>query len=159
MPRRILFALVAAGLLAAPIAAGQTPSKTVDPDIASGKEQRALSAARSQWKARGVASYTYLISIHCFCPPTTDIKVVVRRGKVRIDRNGSASFRRAAVLDNATVPRLFRTIQRAIDARAARLTVRYGPRGVPRQIYVDRDSRVADDEVGYLVRRFSPLRG
>jgi hypothetical protein len=55
---------------------------------------------------------------------------VVRRGK-SID----PPARLRAV---ASVPRLLRKVQRAIDDRVAELSVRYGRRGVPRSIAINR---------------------
>ena len=56
------------------------------------------------------------------------------------------------------MPRLFRKIQDAIDRKVARLVVTYGPRGVPRLVFVDSDTRIADEEIGYIVRGFAPLQ-
>jgi hypothetical protein len=53
---------------------------------------------------------------------------------------------------------LFLTIQDAIDRKVAKLVVSYGKRGVPRSIYIDSDERIADEEVGYLIRDFAPLK-
>jgi hypothetical protein len=149
-----LAALLAFALAAVPVAVGQTGpicDKT-DPGITNGSKQRALSAARKAWKSQGVPSYTYLLSVNCFCPPTTDVKIVVRRGI-------PSAKTPARLKDQATVPRLFRTIQDAIDRKAAKLVVTYGPRGVPRSIFIDSDERIADEEIGYLVRRFARLKG
>ncbi len=149
----LLAALLATALAAVPVAAGQVtgPGKKTDPGITDGSRQRALSAARKSWKARGVPSYTYLLSVNCFCPPTTSVKIVVRRGI-------PAKTTPRALKDEATVPRLFRKIQDAIDRKVARLVVTYGPRGVPRSIFVDSDTRIADEEIGYIVRGFAPLK-
>jgi hypothetical protein len=148
----MLAALIALALTAVPVAIGQGTAKTTDPGIANGAEQRALSNARKTWKAQGVASYTFELSVNCFCPPTTSVKIVVRKG---IPAKSTAK----ALRPRATVPRLFRTIQEAIDGKVAKLVVSYGKRGVPRSIYIDRDERIADEEVGYLIRRFAPLKG
>jgi hypothetical protein len=145
-------ALLALALVAVPVAAGDGVDAKPDPGIDSGSEQRALSNARKQWKAQGVRSYTYALSVNCFCPPTTNVKIVVRKG---IPARSTPSKLR----DRATVPRLFRTIQYAIDRKVAKLVVTYGKRGVPRSIFIDPDERIADEEVGYLVRQFAPLKG
>jgi hypothetical protein len=144
--------LLAVALAAVPVAAGQagSPQHKTDPDISSGKEQRRLSNARKLWKARGVPSYRYQLSVNCFCPPMRDIRIVVRNGR-------PAVYSDKELDDQATVPRLFRTIQDAIDRKAAKLDVTYGPRGVPRSIYIDRESYVADEEVGYVIRGFRPI--
>jgi hypothetical protein len=148
-----LAALLAFALTAAvPTAAGQTRQKTTDPAITNGSKQRALTGARKDWKVQGVSSYSYLLTVSCYCPPVTEFKVVVRKGS-------PAAKAAREHKEQATVPRLFRTIQRAIDDKVAKLAVSYGPRGVPRSIYIDRDKRIADEEVGYIVRRFAPLKG
>ena len=151
MRRLTLAALLAFALTAVPVAAGQADRTTPDPGITNGSEQRALSSARKTWKRQGVPSYTYKLSVNCFCPPTTDVKIVVRNGR-------PASATRKSLLAQATVPRLFKTIQEAIDGKVSKLVVTYGKRGVPRAIFIDRSQRVADDEIGYIVRGFAPLR-
>jgi hypothetical protein len=154
MRTMLLATLTAFALVAVPIAAGQgseRPPHTTDPDISSGKAQRALSSARKTWRAQGVPNYTFLLSVNCFCPPTTSVKIVVRRG---IPTKATPK----ALLDQATAPRLFRTIQTAIDDKVANLVVTYGKRGVPRSIYIDRDERIADEEIGYIIRGFAPLK-
>jgi hypothetical protein len=148
-----LAALLAFALAAVPVATGQTAPRgtSTDPGITNASKQRALTNARKSWKSRSVPSYTYLLSVNCYCPPTTGVKIVVRKGlpSPKTPRE---------LKDQATVPRLFRTIQKAIDDKAAKLVVTYGPRGVPRSIYIDADERIADEEVGYLVRGFAPLK-
>lgn len=146
-----LAAFVALTLTLVPAAAGQGIETEPDPGITNGSEQRALSGARKDWKAQGVASYVYKLSVNCFCPPTSDVKIVVRNGR-------PAPSTSKMLLDQATVPRLFRTIQDAIDRKVAKLVVTYGSRGVPRSIYIDGSRRVADDEVGYVIRGFAPLK-
>ena len=148
----MLAALLALTLTAVPVAAGEGLQTEPDPGITNGSEQRALSAARKDWKRQGVPSYVYRLSVNCFCPPTTDVKIVVRKG-----RPAPSTSKR--LLDQATVPRLFRTIQLAIDRKVTKLVVKYGTRGVPRSIFIDGYERVADDEVGYVVRGFAPLKG
>ena len=58
------------------------------------------------------------------------------------------------VKEIATVPRLFRVIQKAIDAKSHKLTVRYGTYGVPKQISIDRIENVVDEEQYFTIRRF-----
>src|ERR1044072_8341814 len=93
--------LAAALVVAVPIAAGQEgPVHTTDPDIASGKEQRALSSARQEGKAPGG-------TLAPSCPPTTDLESAVRKAR-------PTKPTPTKLLPQATVPRLFYTIQRAI---------------------------------------------
>lgn len=54
--------------------------------------------------------------------------------------------------------RLFDEIARAIDQHAAALAVSYDPvRGYPVTIDIDRDFRIADEEVSYRASELAPL--
>jgi hypothetical protein len=118
----------------------------VDPGIADGTKQAKLDAAKRSWKAARVTNYSYEISRQCYCPVQKPGKAVVRDGRLVRYPQG--------LKDVATVPRLFRTIQRAIDAKVTRLTASYGKRGVPSSIYIDRRANIADEEAGYTIKRF-----
>ena len=152
MARRLLillaFALAAGGASALPAAAqSDRPPATPDPSIADGSAQRALVTARARWNRLKIRSYDYEVKTTCFCRYTgwVDVKV----------RNRLASKRsKAAAGELASVSRLFRVIQRAIDAKAHKLSVRYGARGVPVEVFMDSIQYVADDEWGFDVRRF-----
>lgn len=149
--------LVAAPLAAAVLtvvpAVAQQPQEVPDASITDGSAQRALDAAKARWKAKGPRSYTMRVRRSCFCPPpyTSPHTVVVRGGRI--------TRAHEAVRDVATVPRLFRVVQRAIDGKAVRLTVRYdATRGVPRSIAVDQSFMIADEEQALTVDRFKRLR-
>ncbi|MDX6682271.1 MAG: hypothetical protein QOG94_2310 [Solirubrobacteraceae bacterium] len=146
-------ALLLVGLAAVPIAAGQGPAaeKQTASNITDGSAQLRLDRARKAWKAAGPRSYSFEITVTCFCPNLKTTKVVVRDGRPVA---GTPDF----LLQQATVPRLFRTIQRTIDAKAARLDVIYGERGVPSSIVIDGDTRIADDEVSYTIEFFKPRK-
>jgi hypothetical protein len=152
MARRLLillaFALAAGGASALPAGAQSTlPPATPDPSIADGSAQRALVTARARWSRLKIRSYDYEVKTTCFCRYTGFRSVKVR--------NGLASKRsKAATPELASVGRLFRVIQRAIDAKAHKLAVRYGARGVPVEVFMDSIQYVADDEWGFDVRRF-----
>ena len=131
-------------------AAAQAPRNPPDPHIADGSLQRKLDAARRSWKAANVRSYRYEIRQICFCPPQKSRLVVVRRGVATRWPSGLKSV--------ATVPRLFKRIQGAIDGGAAKISVTYGRRGVPREIAIDYLVYVADEESGYSISHFTPLK-
>jgi hypothetical protein len=120
-----------------------------DPQIADGTEQRRLDSARGVWRGLGIDSYSFRVQRQCFCP--TDVTkprvMVVRKGRPV----GKIPSHLRAV---ATVPRLHKMVQEAIDKEVARLDVRYGARGVPTHVYIDRSFRIADEEDAYLVDRF-----
>jgi len=147
----VVLASLALSIVPLTAAQGQAPGDEVDAGILDGSEQRRLSSARRAWKAAAVSSYSFRITRACFCPPAQDIRIVVRRGR-------PASTTGEELLDVATVPRMFRRIQRSIDKKVAGLTVRYGKRGVPSSISIDGSKLVADDELGYTISRFTPLR-
>jgi hypothetical protein len=143
-------AALAALALAVPAAGAHSlPPDRPDPQIANGTLQRGLDAARERWKAAHLGSYRYTLSVSCFCPPNAHLYVV---------RNGVPRKSAAGDRDLATVPRLFRLIQRNIDRGVADLTVTYAGRGVPRSIAVDGSRQIADDEVTYAISRFAARR-
>jgi hypothetical protein len=147
----MLVAVLSLGLWAGAGASAQDPPPNPpDPHIADGSLQRRLDDARRRWKAANVRSYRFELQQGCFCPPQTSRVVVVRGGIAQRWPSGMKSV--------ATVPRLFRLIQGAIDGRAAKITAVYGKRGVPREIYTDRAVYIADEEIGYSTSRFTPLK-
>jgi hypothetical protein len=58
----------------------------------------------------------------------------------------------------ASVPRLFKRIQEAIDHRFSRLKVRYGAGGVPRRVELDPVQLISDDEMTFVVDHLRALR-
>jgi len=142
----VLVLAVTAFGLAGP-AGAQEPPNPPDPYIVGGDAQQALDRARAKWKAAKIGSYRYEARRTCFCPTTGWHVVNVRKGvpskKVSSD-----------VKDIATVPRLFRQIQRAIDAKAHDLTVKYGTHGVPTKISIDTYENVIDEEQYFTIRGF-----
>ena len=113
-----------------------------------GSAQRELDAARERWRAAGLRSYRFRARLQCFCAPSFRAPAVI------VVRHGRPVDPPDRLRDVATVPRLLRKVQRAIDERVAGLSVRYGRRGVPRSIWIDSSRRIADEEVGYVVERF-----
>lgn len=149
MVARVLLLTVLAALAAgslSPAAAQEAPNPP-DPSIVDGSAQRALDRARAKWKAAKLRSYRYEARRMCFCP-TTGWHVVNVRGGVPSKRV------HANVKDIATVPRLFRQIQRAIDNEAHDLTVTYATYGVPRKVTIDTYQNVIDEEQYFSIRGF-----
>jgi hypothetical protein len=137
---------------AVPLATGQAAQtgKVTDPGITDGSKQHRLDTARNAWKAAHVSNYSYRIKLSCFCPQTPYVKIVVRGGR-------PAAATPKNMRDVATVPRLFRMIQHAIDQKVARIQVTYGKRGVPSSISIDFDQRIADEESYYTIKGFTVL--
>lgn len=120
-----------------------------------------LAEARRTWAAQGLLSYRFRFQRICFCGPdaTAPLTVVVSRNRVvsvtRADTGETVTPSDSLPL---TVERLYGEIERAIDQGAAALTVRYDPvRGYPISIDIDRDFRVADEEVYYRASDLTPL--
>jgi len=148
-PRSLItltLALVATAAVA-PAGAQAPPPNPVDPHIADGSAQTALDTARERWKALSIRSYDYEVRRSCFCPGSGWIRIKVRGSS---PSKGSAKTAK----DLATVPRLHRVIQSAIDGKSHELTVKYGARGVPTQISVNSIQYVADEEQYLSIRRF-----
>ena len=129
-PGFALAAMLALVVLVAAPAAGQSPPGPVpprddpDPSIANGSAQRRLDAARRRWHRAGIHNYRFSVSILCFCPQRAPYVLFVRNDRaVKPPRD---------LRDLATVRRLHRIVQEAIDRGVAGLSVRYGSRGVPR---------------------------
>jgi hypothetical protein len=127
------------------LAQAPSPGDEVDPAIADGSAQRELDAARERWRAAGLSSYRFRVRNVCFCGPrfTRPAWVFVRDGRP-VDPP-------KRVRDVATVPRLLRKVQTAIDERVDGLSVRYGARGVPRSIAIDYVKQLADEEDTFIV--------
>jgi len=147
---RVLTALVLALAAATAVPAGaQSPSfpyDEPDPAIADGSAQRALDGARRHWRRARIHDYRFELRVSCFCP-FTDPSVIF----VRHDRPLNAPEHLRSV---ATVRRLHRVVQQAINGKVHALSVRYGRRGIPRRIGIDGHPNIADDEVAYAVAHF-----
>jgi len=151
--RPALLALLVAAVcgLAAASATGQGPQPEPprddpDPAIVDGSAQRALDAARRRWRRAGIHNYRFEIERSCFCPLRRPVVIFVRDDRpVR----PPADFRSLA-----TVRRLHRRVQGAIDDHVSDLSVRYDRHGMPRRIAIDGRAYIADDEVTYTVDRF-----
>ena len=150
--RALLLAIALLVLAGVASAAAQSPPGPVfprnepDPSIRDGSAQRALDRARKRWRRADIHNYRFSLDRACFCPPT-DTPVLF----VRNDRPVNATADTRLV---ATVRRLQRRVQAAIDDEVAGLDVRYDRRGIPREIGIDQIKFAVDDEVSYSVKSF-----
>jgi Family of unknown function (DUF6174) len=142
----LLVALAAPAAAQSPPAPQPFPRDEPDPSIRDGSAQRALDRARKRWRRADIHNYRFELSRSCFCPPTDQPIIFVRNDR---PLNATGSTRHVA-----TVPRLHRRVQDAIDDGVADLGVRYDRRGIPREISIDGHRMIADDEVAYGVERF-----
>lgn len=149
--RQPLAALVPLALLAC----------ALDPFAAQGPGD--LRANRAVWERQELRDYRYTIVRSCECLPEMSGPAVieVRDGRtvsVTPAQGGRAVLRESFErLD--TVEELFAAVRDAVDRDAHSLRVRYDPRrGYPAEFFVDYDREVADDEHGFTVTGFEPLR-
>jgi len=141
----LLFALAGAAAAQTPPQPPQLPPSEPDKSIADGSAQRKLDRARKRWRRAGIHNYRFELTRQCFCPPGSWVLFV---------RNDKPVGAPAEARSVATVRRLHRRIQEAIDDRVSGLGVQYDKRGMPRFIGIDGREFIADDEVGYKVEKF-----
>jgi hypothetical protein len=118
-----------------------------------GDERAQLERNVARWEDQHVRDYRFRLRVQCFCPSARHaVTVTVRDGRPA----GATGFQKR--LD--TMPELFDAIRGALDdPKAGAVTVRYdGRRGFPRTASIDRIKYAIDDELGWTVDRFRPLR-
>ncbi|WP_354699527.1 hypothetical protein DSM112329_05244 [Paraconexibacter sp. AEG42_29] len=140
--------LMATFALAGPVTAQEAQPPATDPNITDGTAQKQLDAAKRKWKQAKIRNYQLRAAISCFCPET------YRRPRTIKVRNTFPVKPPQNLGPVASVPRMFRTIQGAIDGKVATIGVKYGRYGVPSTITIDRDFRIADEESYYTIDRF-----
>ena len=147
---RALLVLIFVLALAVPAVGPDADATTFPPGTSptsrsrDGSAQRKLDRARKRWRRAGIHNYRFQLTRQCFCPPETWVLFV--RGDKPLGSPGELK----AV---ATVRRLHRRIQDAIDDRVAGLTSLRQARDAA--VHRPRPAgNVADDEVGYKVEQF-----
>jgi len=122
-------------------------------------EQARLDQARAQWRAQGIADYTYVFSRGCFCVEEArePVTITVRGGAIA----SVVSVAGGAPRDPAqytTVEGLFDLVQDAIDQDAATIRTEYDPaRGYLTSAWLDISERLADEEMSVEARSLVPL--
>ncbi len=117
-----------------------------------------------KWQAKRIGHYQVQIQRSCFCVPdaTKPIVVEVLGGKVikmRYADGGAITPANATYFaDFNTIEQLFTLIANGIRAGYTRVEVAYDPvYGFPRQITIDQDRMIADDEAYYTLSQFRIL--
>lgn len=149
----LVTALLAVGAVTAAVrspAATRTVGNPADPTIVDGSAARRLDAARERWTRHGTADYRFRVRLSCFCPQQAPGVITVRHGR--------PVHPAARYVPYATVPRLFAVVDRAIASRAHLLRVRYDrATGYPRQITIDPNVMIADEELAITADRLRRL--
>ena len=135
------------GLLLFLLAACIRPEGAQPPTAA----QTALQAAQQQWQAQQIASYSYNLSVSCFCVEDVrqPVVITVTDGETTsiVKAEDGAPAAAEFFEEYNTVEKLFALIQKAIDEQAAEITVTYDPTlGYPTDIKLDGSTQIADDE-------------
>lgn len=117
-------------------------------------------AAWNVWQEQGLDSYTYTLTVGCFCPALLGVEVVVRDGEVvRLDGKPFDPGTTVTGFDGLapTVDHLFDVLAQAQQS-ADDVTVRYEAQtGVPTSILVDQMVNAIDDEISYTVKHLVPV--
>ncbi|HLT47333.1 MAG TPA: DUF6174 domain-containing protein [Rubricoccaceae bacterium] len=165
MLRLALAASLLTGVLLTPLLSGCTSPRAVagpDGPPAPGDTTRAaLDAARARWEAAGLDDYRFVYQVTCFCPEEArgPFALTVRDGVV-VEALFQGRAMDPADPRFATVDALFETLAEAFDRGAASVRVTYDAAlGYPAEAYVDYETMVADEELGFAVRDLTPLGG
>ena len=118
-----------------------------------------LEEQRRRWERLGIDTYTYDLTLGCFCLPVGAVRIQVRADTVYaaiVLETGAPAGELARVL---TVEALFDTIEDAMARKAHRLDVTYDETlAYPTLIDIDYQVNVADEEVRYVAENLTPLR-
>jgi hypothetical protein len=115
---------------------------------------RDLDAARQRWARTRPAAYEFTVERLCFCVPWA-VTLTVRDGVV-VDARDPASGAPVAPRPQFTVDSLFAHLDDAVARGAASVSATYDARrGYPVSTFVDYNTGIADEELGYAVRDFA----
>lgn len=112
-----------------------------------------------KWQGSGIDDYSFTLQRSCFCPgdTTKPVNINVENGQVVSATFADTGEPLPADLsyNSLTIDDLFKQVGDALDSGAERVDVTYDPTyGYPTSIYIDRSSRIADEEVGFTVSNF-----
>lgn len=119
-------------------------------------ERRSLEDNRELFQSRVGRSYSYTYSNVCFCPVdvVAPVRISVRNGTIEsivVAADGTPVPRGRWELYE-TIDAVFAVIEDALDQDAARVDVTYDPAlGYPRDVFIDYDERIADEERGFVI--------
>ncbi|MFN8580519.1 MAG: DUF6174 domain-containing protein [Gemmatimonadaceae bacterium] len=125
-------------------------------------ESSELSYNWERWITRGYSSYDFIVEHDCYCVMGgVPVEVSVRDGHV-VDvveaDTGRPLPTNLAVLYR-DIDGLFQVIDDAIARRAHSIDARYdGTYGFPTNVYIDYSYNTADEEFGFRIQAFYPIR-
>ena len=116
-----------------------------------------LSAAIKKWNDSNINSYSYTLSVSCYCIDTepNDIKVVDNKikkvnGKLVTENDLENIYWNVKSFDE-----IFEIIAEKLNDNPFLYTIKFDQSfGYPIDIYFDMDEMIADEEIGYYVTNF-----
>ena len=128
-------------------------SETESPEIISSYE-----ANKEKWENTSILDYSFVFQVSCYCIEeyTSPKAVSVRDGNILTvnDLAYSEEIHRGIFSIND----LFKEIEKASNQNVAVLETTYDSfYGFPTTLYIDRDERIADEEMRYSIFNFKPL--
>ena len=115
-------------------------------------------ANKEKWENASILDYSFVFQVSCYCTVeyTSPKTVSVRSGNIVTvnDLAYSEEIHRGIFSIND----LFKEIEKASNQNVAVLETTYDSfYGFPTKLYIDRDERIADEEIGYSISNFKPL--
>ncbi len=121
-----------------------------------------LASHRSQWESLGIDDYRFRLQRSQFGPADGNrpVDIEVRNGQV-VNATWADTGETLPDLFNynrMTVPDLFDLIDNAIQQNAEHIDVDWDPAtGIPRNLFIDQSSQIADEEIGITATNFEAL--
>ena len=115
-------------------------------------------ANKEKWENASILDYSFIFKVSCYCTeeyirPKT---VLVRDGEIiKVNNIAYSEQMHWGIL---SIDDLFNEIEKASNQNVALLETTYDSYyGFPTYIYIDRDERISDEEMGYSVTNFKFL--
>ena len=115
-------------------------------------------ANKEKWENASILDYSFIFKVSCYCTeeyisPKT---VLVRDGEIiKVNNIAYSEQMHWGIL---SIDDLFNEIEKASNQNVALLETTYDSYyGFPTYIYIDRDERIADEEMRYSISDFKPL--
>ncbi len=115
-------------------------------------------ANKEKWENASILDYSFIFQVSCYCNEeyTLPKKVLVMGGEIVTVNN--LAYSKETHWGVFSINDLFNEIEKASNQNLAVLETTYESYyGFPTYLYIDRDERIADEEIGYFVTNFKIL--
>ncbi len=111
---------------------------------------------KKQWDNRQTQNYAFVVKKTCFCPYEEKIQVTVENNLVIEAKYIPSNSVIDTGMKQKNIDGYFDMIQEALDNNVYQLTVQYDETyGYPKEIYIDYDEQMVDEEVSYTLTDFN----